>query len=114
MTWEESNASVAAKYQQCKRFVKDHPAETVMWVIGIGLGDFGVYRLCSTPQVKVLFGDTLNGLPQRIATVVSRPGKISAEFTARGITGTKNAILSMDTSGILLTAGSFHSHHTSK
>ncbi len=83
MSWEDFKAGAKAKYEQCKTFVKEHPVETVLGVIGIGLGGFGIYKLCTIPQVEVLSVATHSTTSQEIITAVSQPSEVGAELAAR-------------------------------
>lgn len=83
MSWKDFKAGVTAKYEQCKTFVKKHPFETALGVIGIGLSGFGIYTLCTIPQVEVLNVAMHSTTSKEIITAVSQPSEVGAELAAR-------------------------------
>ena len=83
MSWEDFKSSAKAKYQQCKTFVKEHPFKTALGVLGIGLGGFGIYKLCTIPQVEVVSVATHSAASQEIITAVAQPSEVGAELAAR-------------------------------
>ena len=83
MTWEVFKAGLTSKYEQCKAFVKDHPFETALGVIGIGLSGFGIYKCCTIPKTEVHCFASQSSASQEIFTAVSKPSEVGDELAAR-------------------------------
>lgn len=87
MTWNDVKTRIKDSYEQCKTFAKEHPVETVLSVLGIGVGGFGIYKLCMTPHIELVSVATESTASQQVySSMVDADCGTATELVARAYT----------------------------
>lgn len=84
MAWNDIKARIRDRYEWCKDYVVEHPVKTALGVLTVGLGGFGIYKLCNVPQQEVISIVSRNTVSQQQFTqTLTNPCETMSELSTR-------------------------------